>query len=62
MKENDYIFTPEEAAVVADYEATFRTLQNQLEGALRMIAGSHGLTGNWKRQGMTLVKEEEVLL
>jgi hypothetical protein len=51
-----YEMTAQEAAVFADYERAARDIQQQAQGALCMVLRSHGLDGQWSREGNTLTR------
>ena len=52
----EYTLTPDELAVINEYNQQAKELALQQQGALKTIARIHGLTGNWDFNGTQLVK------
>jgi len=55
---NEYELTAEEFKLIDEYQRTIAELQHQLNGALKMVAISHGLQGNYDLVGNRLVKQQ----
>jgi len=50
---------PDEIACIREIEAQIKELQTQAQGALRMLAKIHGLTGNWDFRNDKFVRMEK---
>jgi 23S rRNA A2030 N6-methylase RlmJ len=55
----EYELTQAEAATLQEYTQGIAELNQQHQGALRMIARQQGLLGAWDLQGTKLVKKQE---
>jgi hypothetical protein len=57
---NEYQLTEEEFKLVAEYQQNLTAIQQQLEGACKLIIRQQKLDGQWTLQGNKLVKVEVV--
>ena len=55
-QKTEYTFSEHESAMLQEYNASIRELQQQQQGALRMIARQNNLDGNWDVSENKLVK------
>jgi len=54
----EHPLTDKEYALISEYLSAMQGIQQQLEGAIKMIGKQNDLDGNWQLQGNKLVKPE----
>lgn len=59
MEMKEYNLSPEELEGVQEISKQIQELQQQYQGAIRMIAKIHGLQGNWNFEGTKFVKQDQ---
>lgn len=57
--DKECVLSADELACIREFEAQIKELQTQAQGALRMLAKIHGLTGNWDFREDKFVRMEK---
>jgi hypothetical protein len=59
--EQEIALSPEEIGVINEYQQAIRDVQQQIQGAIRLMFKTRKLEGNWNFQGDKFVRQSNVV-